>query len=146
MKIRTEIIINSSKEQVWKILTDFKNYQQWNPFIIKAEGKAIVGTHLKNTMKNGEKVMIFKPKVLRVEPNQYFDWLGHLWFRGLFSGHHYFEIQEIHQNQIILIHGENFSGILSGLILKKIGAQTRQNFVKMNMALKDLAERVDAEV
>jgi hypothetical protein len=146
MRIRTELIINASKEKVWEILTDLESYPQWNPFIIKSEGKVVQGIRLKNTLKNGEGSMVFRPRVLQVDPNRYFDWLGSLWFKGLFDGHHYFEIQPVKDNQVKLIHGENFSGILKGPILKKIGHQTRENFVKMNIALKDLAERADIKV
>jgi hypothetical protein len=140
MKIRTEIIINAPKEKVWDILTDFGKYSSWNPFIIQSQGQAVVGTQLINTMKNGDKGMTFKPTILKVETYRYFDWLGKLWIKGLFDGHHYFEIEEINPNQVKLNHGENFSGILSNMILKKIGEHTRENFVKMNMALKERAE------
>lgn len=140
MKIRTEIIINASKERVWGILTDFEKYRQWNPFIIQSQGQAIPGTYLVNTMKNGSGDITFKPKVLKVEQFSYFGWLGKLWIKGIFDGHHYFQIEELAPNQIKLIHGEDFSGILSNLILKKIGGQTRENFILMNTALKKLAE------
>lgn len=79
-------------------------------------------------------------KEKRIFEDRYFDWVGNLWIKGLFDGHHYFEIEEINTNQVKLNHGENFSGILSGMILKKIGDQTRENFVKMNMALKEKSE------
>lgn len=93
MKIKTEIIINAGKEKVWEILTDFGNYHSWNPFIIQSQGQAIAGSKLTNTMKNGDGTMTFSPKVLKVEQNRYFDWLGKLWMKGLFDGHHYFEIE-----------------------------------------------------
>lgn len=69
-----------------------------------------------------------------------FDWLGKLWVKGLFDGHHYLEIEGINPNQAKLNHVENFSGIPSKMILNKIGDQTMENFVKMNMALKWKAE------
>jgi len=138
--IRTEIIINASKERIWEVLTDFPKYPQWNPFIIEVQGEALAGTRLRNTMLNGESKMVFKPKVLRVEKYRYFDWLGSLFVKGLFDGHHQFKLEEITPNQVKLKHSENFSGILSGMILKKIGNDTRDNFVKMNQALKKLAE------
>lgn len=144
--IRTEIIINASKEKVWEILTNFEKYPQWNPFIIEVQGKAVAGTRLRNTMLNGESKMVFKPKVLKVEKYHYFDWLGSLFIKGLFDGHHQFELEELKPGQIKLKHRENFSGILSGMILKKIGDDTRDNFVKMNQALKQVAESKNAKV
>lgn len=138
--IRTEIIINAPKEKVWEILTDFKKYPQWNPFIIEVQGEAVAGIRLRNTMLNGESKMVFKPKVLKVEKYRYFDWLGSLFVKGLFDGHHQFELEELSPNQVKLKHSESFSGILSGVILKKIGDDTRNSFVRMNQALKQIAE------
>jgi len=40
-----------------------------------------------------------------------------------------------------LSHGEYFSGWLHRLILGKIGEQTRQNFIAMNHALQQRAEK-----
>ena len=42
-ELRTEIVIQASPENVWKILTDLENYPRWNPFIRHAIGKAEVG-------------------------------------------------------------------------------------------------------
>lgn len=140
MKIRTEIIIDAPKEKVWNILVDFHQYHSWNPFIIKSAGKPLPGTKLTNTMKNGDSTITFKPTIQKVEEYRYFDWLGKLWIKGLFDGQHFFEIEEISPKKVKLIHGENFSGLLHKMILKKIGQQTKENFVRMNVALKTLAE------
>jgi len=139
--IKTEIVINAPAERVYQTLTDLADYENWNPFIVKSEGTAEKGRKIKNTMKNGEKLMTFSPKVLIAEKNFAFEWLGSLIIPGLFDGHHYFRIEKISNNQTNLIHGENFSGLLSGFILRKIGEQTRENFIKMNRALKAEAEK-----
>lgn len=140
-QIKTEIVINASKEKVWAILTDFSRYPQWNPFIINVEGVLVKGKKLKNTLQNGNKQFVFKPRVLSVVPYRYFDWQGSLVVKGLFDGHHYFEIEELGPRQVKLTHGEHFSGLLSSPILKKIGGDTRNNFIRMNGALKTLAEQ-----
>lgn len=139
-EIRTEIIIDATAEKIYDILTNLATYSSWNPFIIQSEGEAKVGNTIKNSMKNGDKTIVFKPKVIKAEKAVAFEWLGSLFIKGLFDGHHYFHIQKINENQINLIHGEKFSGILSGMILRKIADETRNNFIKMNRALKVLAE------
>ena len=40
-----------------------------------------------------------------------------------------------------MIHGEYFTGLLSGLIMKFIGDDTLQNFQNMNKALKAQLEK-----
>lgn len=140
-EIITEIIIHAPAEKVYHLLTDFERYSQWNPFIIQSSGVAATGARLKHVMKNNDSTITFKPKVIRAEAGKNFEWLGHLIIPGIFDGHHYFRIKDAGDGNINLIHGEKFSGLFSSLILKKIGAQTRLNFIAMNNALKALAEK-----
>ncbi|MFT4834519.1 MAG: hypothetical protein ACI83W_001795 [Marinoscillum sp.] len=140
-KTITETIeINASSSEVWAVLTDLAGWQSWNPFIIQSEGEAIVGSKLKNSLLSNDKEMIFKPKVLVADENTEFTWLGRLFFPGLFDGKHRFIIEELAPNKVRLVQTETFKGILSGMILKKIGVDTALNFQKMNEALKNKVE------
>ncbi|MBL7767777.1 MAG: SRPBCC domain-containing protein [Flavipsychrobacter sp.] len=141
-EIKTEIIIHATREKIWQVLTDFEQYTQWNPFIVSIEGKPVKGTRLKNTLQNGDKQFQFKPVVTVAEPGKSFAWLGSLLVKGIFDGLHSFELEDVGNGQVKLIHAEQFSGLLSGFILKKIGQDTRNNFVKMNTAIKKRAETI----
>ncbi|RLD18626.1 MAG: SRPBCC domain-containing protein [Bacteroidetes bacterium] len=135
--LRTEIVINASDIAVWKVLTDFDAYREWNPFV-HIEGRPALGESLVNTMyldKNG-KSQIFKPEIIRWDEYKGFSWLGSLFVPGLFDGEHYFELERLDDNQVKLIHGENFTGVLSWLIMKLIGEKTLAGFERMNTALK----------
>jgi hypothetical protein len=138
--LQTEIIINASAEKVWGIMADFEKFPQWNPFIVKLEGRPEVNTRLRAELKNGNRVSVFKPKVLVAEKNKAFEWLGSLPIPGIFNGHHYFRIESLNAGQVKFIHGEEFTGLLAGVILNKIGEQTRAGFIAMNKALKERAE------
>jgi hypothetical protein len=140
--LQTEIVINAPAEKVWGIMTDFENFPQWNPFIVNLEGKPEVGTHLRAELKNGDGVSVFKPKVLVAEENKAFEWLGSLPIPGIFNGHHYFRIETLSGGMVKFIHGEEFSGLLAGMIMNKIGEQTRDGFIAMNKALKERAEQL----
>jgi hypothetical protein len=140
MNIQTEIIIDAPASTVWTLLTDLPGYADWNPFIVRSEGQVVPGARLRNTMRNGDRDITFTPRVLHVEPGQRFEWLGHLWIKGLFDGRHTFEVKALGPNRCQLTQGEHFSGLLSGLILRQIGSDTRQQFVAMNQALKARAE------
>lgn len=141
-ELRTEIIIDATPEKVWSLLMDFDNYPQWNPFIRSVQGPAKQGEKIRVTlrMENG-KEMKFNPRVLRADENQRFEWLGHLFIPGLFDGNHYFIVEKLKDHQVKFIHGETFKGILSGVVLKKIGEETKRGFEKMNSVLKTLAEK-----
>jgi hypothetical protein len=38
-QLSSEILINSSAENVWAIITDFPSYPNWNPFIRRLTGE-----------------------------------------------------------------------------------------------------------
>ncbi|MGC4058502.1 MAG: SRPBCC domain-containing protein [Chitinophagaceae bacterium] len=139
-QIQTEIIINASAATVWDILTDFPAYPAWNPFIVRIDGRAEAGTVLRNTMLNGGKEYVFQPRITRCEPLKHFAWLGSLFVKGIFDGRHYFEIEALSENSVKLTQEESFSGMLSSMILRRIGDDTRNNFIRMNQALKQRAE------
>ena len=139
-EIREEIIINASAEEVCSVLTDLKSWKDWNPFIINSEGEVVEGRRIINSMKNGDKTYVFKPKVLTVNENQEFTWLGRLFMPGIFDGRHSYYLEEIETGKVRLIQHETFSGILSGMILNKIEEETAANFKSMNEALKQRVE------
>ena len=139
-EIRTEIIIDAPKEIVWDILNDFKNYSSWNPFITSIEENG--PNKLKVNIKpNNGKAMLFKPLILNKEANTELRWLGHLFIPGLFDGEHYFHLEELEKDRTRFVHGEKFSGILSGILLKKIGEDTEASFHTMNHAIKNRSEK-----
>ena len=51
-EISTEIIIQGSSADVWNVLTDFRSYPRWNPFIKEIRGDLIVGSKLE--LKNSD--------------------------------------------------------------------------------------------
>ena len=140
--IKTEIIINASISKVWKILMNFKDYPNWNPFIKKISGTGKTGEILDVIIQaEGQKPFKVKPTVLKNEHEKEFRWLGHLFFKGLFDGEHYFKLDTIDIQTTKLTHGENFQGVLVSMILKMIGKSTENGFKSMNQALKEKAEK-----
>ncbi len=139
--LERSIIINASADKVWSTLIDFENWENWNSFIVKSEGKAEVGSTLRNTFDNDGKEMIFKPKVLKAEPNRELVWKGQLFIPGIFDGTHGFRIEELGPNQVRFVNYESFKGLFSGMILKKIYDDTASGFERMNQELKTQVEQ-----
>lgn len=142
-EIKTEILIQASPEKVWKILTDFSQYPQWNPFIKSLEGEVAVGKNIRAKIEAPrQSAMIFKPKVLAFEKNKEFRWLGHLFIKGLFDGEHKFELIDNQDGTTTFIQSEKFGGILIPLFKKMLDENTVEGFNLMNMKLKELSEKV----
>ena len=137
----TEIEIDALPEVVWRVLTDLEHYDQWNPFVRKAEGEVREGAKLAvEIAPPGGKPMTFKPTVVKAVPDREFRWLGHLLFPGLFDGEHIFEIVPLGENQTRLVQREEFRGLLVPLFWGQLNTRTRQGFEDMNAALKKRAE------
>ena len=136
-QINTSITINASKEKIWKTLTDFEKYPEWNSFIKSVTGEVKVGNQIQIKLQG----MTFKPIVLTFKENTELKWLGHLWFKGLFDGEHKFKLNDNGNGTTNFEQSENFSGILVKLFAKSLDKDTKNGFEQMNLELKLRAEK-----
>ena len=142
--LRTEIEIDAPRNQVWQVLTSFEEYPSWNPFLVQILGELQLAQELEITVMNKSKKTSFRSVLIKVQDQESFEWQGSA-LMGAFKGRHYFILEDLGNDQTRLIHGEHFSGLLSGLVLKFIGKDTEAGFKHMNEALKERAESIGAE-
>jgi hypothetical protein len=139
-RIETEIDINASAAKVWAVLTDFAHMGAWNPFITSIAGKLEAGERLSITVHPpGKSAVTLRPTLLKVAPERELRWLGHFIVSGIFDGEHYFLLDPLGADRTRLTHGENFSGLLVGMLRNTLDA-TETGFSVMNAALKRQAE------
>ena len=140
-ELNTEIEINAAAEEVWKILTDLKQFTAWNPFITHAEGEIKEGARLSVHIEPpGGTAMTFKPTVICAAPGRELRWLGRLFLPGIFDGEHSFEMSPAGQGRTHFVQREKFSGLLVPFLWKGLATNTRRGFEAMNTALKERAE------
>lgn len=141
-EIKTEIIIRSTPEKIWAILTDFEKYPDWNPFIRSITGTVEEGEKITvNIAPPKNKAMTFKPIILTKTENRELRWLGSVLFKGLFDGEHRFELTDNGDGTVRFVHSEQFRGIFVWLFNTE---NTRNGFIQMNQKLKELAEAESA--
>jgi hypothetical protein len=139
-EIKTEILINSDSKRVWQVLTDFKSYPNWNPFIKSIRGEKIVGNKLATEiLPPNRRIMKFTPVLLAVDSERELRWLGSGPVRGIFDGEHYFKIIPQENGSVKFIQGEKFSGILVRF-MPKLLVDTKHGFEQMNEALRKECE------
>ena len=144
LEIKTEITINSSKKDVWRVLTDFDKYPEWNPFIQAINGKAEKNNRIRTILKlKNRKPAAINPVVRDVIEETKFEWFGKGPL-GMFNGRHYFILEEKKKNEVQFIHGEFFSGWFMKPVMKKIGESTKEAFIEMNKALKTRVECISS--
>ena len=136
----TSIDIDAPPDRVWSVLTDFEAYPAWNPFITSIEGETRVGGKLRAQLSppNG-KAMTFKPTVQVFEEGSELTWLGRVLMPGIFDGRHTLRVEARGEGSRF-IQREQFTGIISGLLMRFIGEDTEKGFHLMNEALKERAE------
>ncbi len=137
--ISTDIVIDAPANRVWKTLTDFKRYPQWNPFIRNASGAIREGATIEITLqtKGGDPIS-FSPRVLQFKENEKLQWEGRLIMPGIFTGQHTFTLSAIDSTRTRLVQEENFSGILVPFINLD---PTLDGFKSMNAELKKVTEK-----
>ncbi len=66
-ELHSEIEIDAPAERVWRLLTDFASYPEWNPFIRSISGQPTPGERLEVRIEPpGGRDMTFRPTVLTV--------------------------------------------------------------------------------
>ena len=146
-EINTQITIKSTPSYVWIHLTNFQEYPDWNPFIKEIAGEAIEGTQLDVVINppDGDP-MSFTPELLVVKEDEELRWIGQLLLPGLFDGEHYFKIQRISEEEVLFLHGEEFTGILALLFWGSVEPGTKKGFQLMNEALKKRVEEKSNQI
>jgi len=140
--IHTSIVIAASPQNIWTVLTDFKHFEKWNPFIRSVTGALSQGSKLKiHITPPGSKGMHFSPTIISLINGKRLQWLGTLGFKGLFDGAHLFDITDNGNGTCTFIQEETFSGILVS-ILKSQLRSTEEGFKLMNEQLKRRAEQL----
>ncbi len=139
--IHTETTIHAEPEKVWSILTDFKQYDTWNPFIPFVVGEPCLNARLRIYLEPpGGKRQMFRPVIVRLVPNQELIWLGKLGIAGLFHGEHRFLLRKAFDGSTHFIQEELFSGLLVPFLGQSVADRICKGFNEMNTALKKKAE------
>ncbi|MEH6570390.1 MAG: SRPBCC family protein, partial [Halioglobus sp.] len=68
--VSSEITLPASPELSWEILTDFKNYPEWNPYLPRVDGKLAPGETVSFTLIDGNfpEPMELSARVAVVQP------------------------------------------------------------------------------
>ncbi len=145
-ELASEIEIAASAATVWRILTDFEHYTEWNPFIRQAQGgEARLGAGLDVTIHPPDgKPTLFGATLTRVVPQRELRWLGHFILPGLVDGEHIFLIEPLTEPgsgspRVRFVQKEVFKGVLVRFMGTML-ARTQRGFEQMNAALKARAE------
>ena len=145
-KIETSIDINAPVQRVWDIMMNGGGHNNWDPFMKDCAWSinTMAGETTAATLDGQYK---FTPLVITHNKNDEFRWRGNILCDCCCYGEHVFIAQENGSNKTHFIQNETFGGCLSNVCCCcypcLLLAPTSNNFVKLNKALKQEAEKQD---
>ena len=141
--IETNIVIDSTPEKIWDVLTNFEEYELWNPFMTKVVGNASLGSKIEVNIKTiSGKNRSYYPIITKCETNKELRWKGKSFLPGVFDGERVFVLEKSYDDKVSFSHKEIFSGLGVKLVGNKLDENLREGFVRMNVALKVRAENL----
>jgi hypothetical protein len=144
--IKSTIEIRAPLDTVWRVLTDFPAYREWNPHLREVRGKPREGGRLMVlSQPPGGRPIALRPKLVVWRPPHEFRWQGTFLWASLFSGEHGFRLEPLPGGRVRFIHEETFRGLLVPIYARLRLASTKRGFTQMNEALRDRAERIGRE-
>ena len=138
-EVRTEVIIHANSDSIWKILINTADYPNWNPYIYQVTGIVKKGKMVSFRMKGKSKDRAFSAKILELDSGKRFAWGGGLLF--FLKAKHYFILVPIDESTTTLIQGEYWKGFFGKSLGKNVYKDACENFVSMNIKLKQLVEK-----
>src|SRR5437867_10173174 len=133
LELRTEIEIDAPPERVWAVLIDFEKFPDWNPFIRRIHGNALVGSRLDALLgASGTRPMRFRPTVKAVVPHRELRCLGRLGLPWLFDGEHILQIEPLGSTGVRFTQRDRFGGLLGPLLARSLNGDARRGFAEVN--------------
>jgi len=138
MKVfEAQIEINAPVDIVWKALTDFSKYPEWNPFILEARGELKHGSIVRFRVP-GVPAELSAPITSLVE-NQEFVWEANAPIPG-FQPRYMRILQQIDDNRTLFVNREEFDGWVTTLLGPILEAQLGKYYPMTCQALKEFVE------
>ena len=141
VQLRSEIEISAAAPLVWEVLTNFRAYGEWNPYIVQAEGELKQGAVITTVINfPGSSERTFKRRITQLVDCEELRWNWSSLLRAVAESEQYFKLQPASDTRVRLIIGENLSGILAPREPSQL-SQISQGLTLLTQAIK---RRVDA--
>lgn len=144
-RIYNETEIAAPVERVWKLLSEFESYPEWNPFIIEAKGKLRSGGDLALRVRlPGHDPMKLHCRIIALWEPYELKWVGSVTAGSLLRLEHGHELQPLGPDRTKYVQWEEFTGPLVSFVRGQLDA-VEAGHKLMNAALKRVAEEGPAQ-
>jgi hypothetical protein len=127
---------------VWHVLTDFRRYPEWNPFMRRVAGEAARRAELEVLIQpDGARALMLRPRIVTFRPPRELRWRWLARLPGMFVGEQRFVVEHIDSSRSRLIHENRFRGLLVPFVRRLLDGPVTRSFEATGLALKQFAER-----
>ena len=137
--ITASIDIAATPAAVWKVLTDWKAYEEWNPTLRAIEGQQRKGSKIVVSIASPVGTLAIPAVVTRIVVNSGITWQSKMKLSGLFDRDHIIELSPDPAG-VRVTQTQTFSGILAPGASVVATRTVRDGLIKMNAALKERVE------
>ena len=131
----TELIVNSSVQRVWEIITDLNNWSAWNSDIESMHVQGEIGPGTVFVWKAGG--MTIESTIMEFEPETRIAWKGKTF--GITAYHVWTFLDK--GNQTLIYTNEKFTGLLAWLLPGTMRKVIKKALIHGTEALKKAAEK-----
>jgi hypothetical protein len=142
-QIVTKTFVDTSFMRIWKILTDFSSYPEWNPLVREALGIKRRGNRLTLRVAHSQNsTMVYRPYIVEIEWGQRLVLQGNVFrFSGSIRAEHFLLIERISSYESVqLTQRHVFHGTAASVGWNRFAPPLYERIQKMNEALKKRAE------
>ncbi len=137
---RSSVDIAAPAEQVWDILTDWRSFPSWNPFIRSAQGRLVVGSRPTIRLQLGRRLITLRPTLTVVDPPRELGWLARQKLPGLFDVRRRFVVEPTGPESSRLVQSETGSGLLAPLLMRLLHRDVLDGYRSLERAVRARAE------
>jgi hypothetical protein len=122
---------------VWQVVSQLERWAEWNPLYVKAEGALKIGAQLTLTQAlDGRPTVLIQPTIVDWVPDAQILWRLQQ-NSGLVQRLRYIEIDKLADDACIFSNGEDWSGLLAGLVPVEVRKALRKGYEAMGEAVRD---------
>lgn len=139
--LTTEITLQTTRNRVWELLTDFALYPQWNPLLTKLEGAGTSGAwHVLVVHLPGIDPFTARKCLLTVEENRV-SWRCQLVAARLLDWTLRFEIEALSPERLKFVQRSEFSGALAPIFSFALNKPLADGMEQLSQAVRRWGEK-----
>jgi hypothetical protein len=136
--VRQEMVVAAPRMRIWRLLTNFEQYERWNPYVVQARGDARIGNQLTFGTENGDEL---EPEVMDVKSQRKLRWRTRRLAPGILDEEQTFRIIPVGDGRFRLVYEGRIAGVLAPF---SDTTAREQGYLRMLRALAREASRADA--